>query len=193
MNYYISDLHLFHERVIDYDGRPFESLEEMHGTIKSNWNRAVTNADTVYILGDVSHRGSLHEVMDFISGLKGKKILIKGNHDEFKDEEYLRLFEEVCDYKEIYDSVGGTAYHLVLCHYPIMSWKKMGKGGLLLYGHTHNSEEDAYFQACLSGMRNDVHRHLKDSRPRAINVGCMFPRINYTPRRLKEILEYNTP
>lgn len=40
MNYYISDLHLFHEASIRFDNRPFGSLEEMlrqllaDGTIK---------------------------------------------------------------------------------------------------------------------------------------------------------------
>ncbi len=34
MNYYISDLHLFHKNVTragkDFDDRPFDNLEEMH-------------------------------------------------------------------------------------------------------------------------------------------------------------------
>ena len=34
MNYYISDLHLFHENSIRFDERPFGSLDEMHDTIK---------------------------------------------------------------------------------------------------------------------------------------------------------------
>lgn len=42
MNYYISDLHLFHKNVTDegtnFDNRPFKTMEEMHKTIKENWN-----------------------------------------------------------------------------------------------------------------------------------------------------------
>lgn len=38
MNYYISDLHLFHKNVTregrDFDYRSFDNLEEMHSTIK---------------------------------------------------------------------------------------------------------------------------------------------------------------
>ena len=30
MNYYISDLHLFHENLIRFDNRPFKSMEEMY-------------------------------------------------------------------------------------------------------------------------------------------------------------------
>ena len=51
MNYYISDLHLFHEASIGFDGRPFRNLEEMHAEIVRKWNSKVTNGDTVYILG----------------------------------------------------------------------------------------------------------------------------------------------
>ena len=47
MNYYISDLHLLHKNCIGFDERPFADLEEMHETILANWNRKVTNSDTV--------------------------------------------------------------------------------------------------------------------------------------------------
>ena len=38
--------------------------------------------------------------------------------------------------KEIQDGIDGKQYHLVLFHYPIFSWKNMGHGTILLYGHT---------------------------------------------------------
>ena len=38
MNYYISDLHLFHRNVTragkDFDDRPFDNIEEMHSIMK---------------------------------------------------------------------------------------------------------------------------------------------------------------
>lgn len=102
-----------------------------------------------------------------------------------------QLFEEVCDYKEIHDSVAGKNYDLVLCHYPIFSWKRMGKGSILLYGHTHDSEEDTYYQKCISDMVNNDCRHVYKTEVRAINVGCMKLWINYEPKSLKEILEYD--
>ena len=37
MNYYISDLHLFHEASICFDNRPFASLEELHEAVVSRW------------------------------------------------------------------------------------------------------------------------------------------------------------
>ena len=45
----------------------------------------------------------------------------------------ISFFAEVCDYKEVHDSANGKNYNLVLSHYPIFSWKRMGKGFILLY------------------------------------------------------------
>ena len=78
------------------------------------------------------------------------------------DYRYKQLFYDICDYREIHDSYGGKNYDLVLCHYPIFSWKGMNKGTILLYGHTHNSAEDVYFQKCLTGMEANNCRHVGD-------------------------------
>lgn len=99
------------------------------------------------------------------------------------------FFYDICDYREIHDSYGGKNYDLVLCHYPIFSWKGMNKGTILLYGHTHNSAEDVYFQKCLTGMEANNCRHVGDKPIQAYNVGCMKPWIDYEPRSLKEIIE----
>lgn len=189
MNYYISDLHLLHENVLRFDNRPFESLEQMHETLVHNWNKKVTNGDTVYILGDISMRGNKEALISLVATLKGKKILIKGNHDDVSDYRYQQLFYQICDYKEVHDAVDGINYDLVLCHYPIFSWKKMGRGAILLYGHTHDSEEDVFFQKCLSEMNNNECRHAYKKEVTAVNVGCMKPWMNYEPRSLKELLE----
>lgn len=42
-----------------FDNCPFETLEEMHRTIKENWNARISNGDNVYILGDVAMRGTI--------------------------------------------------------------------------------------------------------------------------------------
>lgn len=193
MNYYISDLHLFHESSIKFDNRPFSNLDDMHRAIVSNWNARVTNGDTVYILGDVSMRGKKEDLISLVATLKGKKILVKGNHDDVSDYRYSKLFAEICDYREINDSVDGRNVKLVLCHYPIFSWKDMGRGAVLLYGHTHDSDEDRYYRKCIGGMYENECRHVREetAAPWAYNVGCMKPWMNYTPRTLKEIFKYN--
>lgn len=160
----------------------------MHEVILKNWNDRVTNGDFVYLLGDMSLRGKNEDLIAFVARLKGRKVLIKGNHDDVSDYRYQQLFTEICDYKEIYDSVGKEKYGLVLSHYPIFSWKNMGRGKILLYGHTHESEEDRFYQNCLRQMQENDCRHVYDKKLWACNVGCMLPYMNYTPRTLAEIL-----
>lgn len=126
MKYYISDLHLFHENAIKFDNRPFSSIPEMHDAILKNWNDRVTNGDYVYILGDVSMRGKNEDLIAFVAKLKGRKVLVRGNHDDVSDYRYQQLFAEICDYKEIYDSIGKEKYGLVLCHYPIFPGRRWG-------------------------------------------------------------------
>lgn len=190
--FYISDLHLFHDNCIKFDNRPFENMDEMLSVIYNNWNNTVTNGDEVYILGDVSFRGKNEDLIAFVSKLKGQKILIKGNHDDVSDYRYRQLFKDVLDYKELQDNILGTSYRVVLSHYPILSWNHMNHGSILLYGHTHKSKEDEYFQKCLKEMRDFGCYHLKDGKPRAFNVGCMQDYMSYTPRKLEEIIVLNS-
>ncbi len=188
MKYYISDLHLFHKASIEFDNRPYKDIETMHDYIRTKWNNKITNGDTVYILGDMSLRGQKENLISFVSTLKGQKVLVKGNHDDVSDYRYQQLFMEICDYKEVHDSFEGKNYDLVLSHYPIFSWKNMGRGWIHLYGHTHNSVEDELYIKTLDDMVNNCE-HMQRGPVCAINVGCMKPWMNYEPRTLKEIID----
>lgn len=194
MNYFISDLHFFCKSQIDnggmnYDGRPFKTLEEMHERILTRWNKKVTNGDTVYILGDIGMRGRNDLLIALVAQLKGRKVLIRGNHDDISDYRFKQLFSEIYDYKELAESFSGKSYKLVLSHYPILMWNGQHKGSILLYGHTHVTKEDDYYQKCLDGMKNQFFESRDGSNVLlAINVGCMMPYMDYEPRNLRELL-----
>ena len=52
--------------------------------IEKNWNKLVTDDDTVVIAGDISWAMNFDELradFDFLNKLNGTKIIIKGNHD----------------------------------------------------------------------------------------------------------------
>lgn len=194
MNYYISDLHLFARSQVDnggknYDGRPYKTLDEMHTDILSRWNKKITNGDTVYILGDISMRGRNDNLIALVAQMKGRKVLVKGNHDDISDYRFKQLFAEICDYKELSDCFEGKNYKVVLSHYPILMWNGQHKGSILLYGHTHQTVEDSFFQECIRTM-NEREAILHEGEPKihAINVGCMWPYMDYEPRSLKELL-----
>lgn len=194
MNYYISDLHLFHKNVTgegwNFDNRPFNTLKDMHEAIKENWNKTVTNADHVYILGDLAWKEN-DEAIALVSNLRGNKHLILGNHDKVKDQRYKRLFVEICDYKEIKDKIDGEEYRVIMSHFPIAFWNHQRHGGkgrvsnkvgaIHLYGHLHCSREEDIFQNFIKSLNEDY-----DIKCIAKNVGCML--WGYTPRTLKEII-----
>ena len=197
MNYYISDLHFFSKNQtaegLNFDNRPFKNVDEMHETILNNWNSRVTNGDTVYILGDISNRGKNEDLIALVAKLKGKKVLIVGNHEDIRDYRYKQLFHAIYDYLEITDHADKQPYKLVLCHYPILMWNGQHNGTILLYGHLHDSIEEAYFKKCLSEMNGGEFaiRRPHEKEIVAINVGCMMPYIGFTPRTLGEILDKN--
>ena len=198
-NFYVSDLHIGHKNVLNcegssnFDGRNFKTFDEMNEAILNNWNSVVGNGDHVYLLGDTLWKEN-DENIALISQFKGNLHAIKGNHCQFKDARYRRLFVEICDYKEVSDNINGKNYNVVLFHYPIMFWNKMRqvnndgstkyKGyNILLYGHTHNSNEEKLYQQFLKYVNDNYGYGAM-----AFNVGCMMPYMNYTPRTLEEIL-----
>lgn len=185
MNYYISDAHYFHNNVIKFDNRLFKDLNEMHEKMAIDWNNKVTNADHVYILGDLSWKVT-DEAINLIKSLHGNLHLVLGNHDHINNAKFKKLFEEITPYKELKDIANGQVYNLVLFHYPITFWNKQHYGSIHLYGHVHNSYEEDIYQ--------DIIKQLNDKwdiECKAYNVGCMMPYMNYIPRTLEEIINAN--
>lgn len=193
MNYYISDLHFGCTN--KYEGRTLEHDQ----LIKNNWNQIVTNGDTVYILGDIGKEGSNKDIeylCEIISTLKGRKVLIQGNHEKLKDIRLRQLFVEVCPYKEVIDNFNGMNNTLVLSHYPILFFNGQHKGWIHIYGHLHQTDEQDVFKHCIDYVndffKDKTMKGYSDCPPaKAYNVGVMLPYMDYTPRTLREILEAN--
>ena len=83
--YVIADLHL---STLDSTNKSMEVFgrrwDGYMTRIKNNWERLITDDDTVVIPGDISWALSLEEAVSdlkFIDSLPGRKILGKGNHD----------------------------------------------------------------------------------------------------------------
>ena len=73
--------------------------------IEKNWNKIVTDDDTVVIAGDISWAMNFDELkadFDFIEKLNGKKIILKGNHDYWwNTSKKMNDFVELQRYKTI--------------------------------------------------------------------------------------------
>lgn len=190
MIYYTSDIHFGQTSLLKngrWHERPFQSLEEMHNAIVTNWNKKITNGDDVYILGDVGSRGFPNMHTELLSQLKGKKHLIVGNHDDISDARVKQQFVEICYYKKMTDNSNNLNKEVVLSHYPIMMWEGQHKGTILLYGHVHNTLEYELYEKYLKMFNKDKPPRKGEVLCEAYNVGmCLW---NYTPISLKEILE----
>ena len=150
-----ADTHFSHQGVCNFlapDGvnklRPWDNAKEMDEALVENWNKVVGPKDKVYHLGDVAiaRRG-----LKILKRLNGTKILIKGNHDIFRIEEYLEYFKDVraCGKKGDY----------VLSHVPmhpdcLSRFKGNIHGHLHAYNVLQNNELDKRY-VCVSVEQTD--------------------------------------
>ena len=149
MIYFTSDLHFYHENVIRFANRPFQNAEQMNSALIKNWNNKIRPNDEIYILGDFTMKGHLL-AQEILYQLKGRKHLIKGNHDCFADSPHFEktLFESISDYKQV-NYMNNT---FILFHYPILEWNNYFRGSIHLHGHQHN-HADYNFQNLKNGIR----------------------------------------
>jgi len=129
-----SDTHFGHAGVCHFteaDGvtkiRPWTDPDEMDEEMVRRWNDRVRPNDKVYHLGDVViNRRALTTMVR----LNGDKVLIRGNHDIFRDDEYREYFREL------------RAYHvmngMILSHIPLHE-ASLGRFGVNIHGHLHSA------------------------------------------------------
>ena len=108
--------------VLNFDKRPFSSVDEMDRVMIEQWNAVVRKEDDIYILGDFCYHSS-KEPLYYLNKLKGRKHLIQGNHDGviLKDEKTIEKFVFI----EKMTYVKDGQYTIVLCHFPLyrMEWR----------------------------------------------------------------------
>ncbi|MDC1299900.1 metallophosphoesterase [bacterium] len=132
-DFFTADTHFDHFRIIQYTNRPFKSIKQMQSTIIGKWNERVTDQDTVYILGDVwlSGESNANRLQVIMRKLKGRKILILGNHDQLKPFTYVRFGIESVHTSLVYRD------NYLLCHDPALS-NVVPNDWFVIHGHIHN-------------------------------------------------------
>ena len=128
----VSDTHFGHEKTCTVfkreDGsplRPFSSAEEMNEFMIKAWNERVKPNDKVYHLGDVVIS---RKFLSVLGRLNGDKVLIRGNHDIFKLEDYTAYFRDVRGYH--------VMNGLILSHVPVHA-DSLARFGANIHGHLH--------------------------------------------------------
>jgi calcineurin-like phosphoesterase family protein len=139
-----SDTHFGHLGVCRFtreDGsklRPWDTPEAMDEDMVERWNDTVRPKDKVYHLGDVVINRRALSILD---RLHGDKVLIKGNHDIFKLEDYTKYFRDIRAYHVM------TGAGVILSHIPLHP-DSHGRFGLNIHGHTHEKRVKTFVPYC---------------------------------------------
>lgn len=146
--YFCSDFHLSHKNIAKF--RPFvKDVEDNTRLLIDSWNLHIKKNDVVYCLGDMAFDKN---GLDALGNLKGRKILIRGNHcDLVSIGDLINVFEEVhgiIKYKGMW-----------LSHCPIHPDELRGRPNIS--GHIHSKSimkknwlgrkvlDKRYFNACV--------------------------------------------
>ena len=149
---FYSDPHFFHENIIKYCNRPYKDSFHMNEMMIENYNKIVRKYDTILWLGDCFFTKNNDSRKNIMSRLNGKKILLRGNHDD--------KISDIMLYDLGFSSVFNTHFlseiddHIVrFSHYPHFSddidSDKRHKdrrppiecGVTLIHGHTHEKNK----------------------------------------------------
>lgn len=131
-----SDLHLGHDRVIEYSSRPYPDAGTMNEALLTAWEDTAGEQDLTVVLGDVCMASALNEeVFARIAAVPGRKILVPGNHD-FTGAGRLRVrgFDEVC--AMLYRAAAPGEPPLLLTHVPVPA---LPEGWINVHGHWHDT------------------------------------------------------
>ena len=138
--YITTDWHLNHKNIVLYDNRP----ENFKDIIASNF-KIIEDDDLLINLGDVIFNNR-HELHDFNKGIKGKKILIMGNHDRNTPTWYSQQgFDKVLQ-KLVFNQI-------VFSHKPVELSNYQGCK-FNIHGHFHEYKEGLNTQYTFYDKRN---------------------------------------
>jgi len=134
--FFIADTHFGHKGIIKY--RPFATEGAHTAHIMDKWREVVDDDDLVYVLGDACFT---QEGLLCMASLPGRKILVRGNHDNsFTTDELLSVFTDVEGFKR--------KYKFWLSHAPIH--ESESRGCINIHGHTHEDAPKTGWHICVS-------------------------------------------
>lgn len=155
--FFSSDQHWGHARINELSRRPFSNVPAMNAALVKSWNARITDADTVFVLGDVC-MGPISDSLALIRLLAGTKILVPGNHDrswaghrKFESwiERYLVAGFDAVMQPPVPFVLPDSGQPVLLSHFPYRGesdpdrpdryadQRPMDLGAWLLHGHVH--------------------------------------------------------
>ena len=159
-----SNLQLGRPSAIGKWKRPFDNVNQMDDELIANWNKVVTNDDTVYCLGNFAWDPKT--AYDSMLRLKGKKIYILGEIDQPLID-LSRKNNLPANNKIVSDIFVDHNIKAVLSYYPLKEWEKKNKG----YWH-------------VTGFPNRKHKTV----PKSKIINCSIDQCNYKPQDINSII-----
>ncbi|MCL1800525.1 MAG: metallophosphoesterase, partial [Promicromonosporaceae bacterium] len=80
--WFTSDSHFSHANIIGFCDRPHSTAWDMNKDLTARWNEKVQPEDTIYHLGDFALGTRKSALLNILTRLNGRKILVPGNHDK---------------------------------------------------------------------------------------------------------------
>lgn len=178
-----SDHHFYHRNIIKYADRPFDFDDENcvidnAKLMIERHNEIVTDDDIALFVGDLSLalRGREDHFQQLLTLLKGKKILVRGNHDNQPDEFFLEAgFIDVVNFIKI------PPYFIN--HYPCYESKWV-----------RGPEKAMMFNVNRNSIHTIIHGHIHNKDPKEwdsdgfdrMNVCVDFKPNDYYPQELTQ-------
>jgi calcineurin-like phosphoesterase family protein len=162
----IADTHFNHTNILRHESQSrsrWNSVDQMNIDLVAIWNSIVNPDDRVYHLGDVAMN---NKGLQFAAQLNGRKVLIRGNHDNEKLTKYVAIFDDIRATHEM-DRV-------ILSHIPVHENQKY-RYRANIHGHLHSKR---------------VLDSLGDIDPWYISVSV--EQINFTPILFEELMKNGT-
>ncbi|WP_185933360.1 metallophosphoesterase [Rhizobium sp. P007] len=141
--FYTADLHLGHHGILRHcaSSRPFDTVEDMDSAIIAGINERVEKYDVLYVIGDFAICSDPDYVRHLFHEIRGRKILILGNHDLDSKGRISRTIRDLpwdqppTAAQETTDEGCRVFMH----HYACRTWSAAHHGSYHLYGHSHGN------------------------------------------------------
>ncbi len=206
----ISDLHLGHRNIIEFEPSRlvateegnYENQEEM---LIAKWNAVVKAGDHIIILGDYAFKG----IKEYTRRLNGNIELVRGNHDKRSSHAYYDAgFSYVYDTITQHDDIGNY-WHLdgddtylssaivelegtkiALSHYALDYYEDYTKQRAIDLSYRIKEITKVAFN---KGVTVNIHGHLHSKQPphtaklKYLNVSC--ENLDFTPIKLGHLLD----
>jgi len=137
----ISDTHFFHEKIDGYDDRP----EGWVSKLSKQWELNVSKDDLVIHLGDVCIGKDSFVNNEMIGKLRGRKVLVKGNHDSKSYHWYMNNGWDFACRSFVWRNI-------IFTHEPLQELPQ--ECVLNIHGHLHSEKSHrdnplSYFNCCI--------------------------------------------